>query len=89
MPPYEIHSTPNPDSLKFSARSGQFIAEGMVTASAPEEAGGNELAVRLCALDGIANVFILPQFLTITKRSDTDWEALLPAIEKLLSENGD
>lgn len=85
MPPYDIRSTPNPDSLKFEARETQFVESGMVTASSIEEAGDNELASRLCSIDGVSNVFILPQFLTVTKRPDIEWDDLLPAVEELLS----
>ncbi|MBT8401727.1 MAG: NifU N-terminal domain-containing protein [Rhodothermia bacterium] len=85
MPPYDIRSTPNPDSLKFEARDTQFVESGMITASSIEEAADNELAGRLCSIDGVANVFILPQFLTITKSPDADWDGLLPAIEELLT----
>ncbi len=85
MPPYDIRPTPNPDSLKFEARDTRFVDSGMVTASSVEEAADNELASRLCSIDGVSNVFILPQFLTVTKRPDADWDDLLPAIEGHLS----
>ena len=85
MPPYDIQPTPNPNSLKFMARDTLFDVPAMVTGSTPEEAGGNELAMRLLSIDGIANVFIVPQFLTITKSPGVQWDDLLPSVEELIA----
>lgn len=47
----------------------------------PEEAEGHSLGRRIFAVPGVANVFILPQFLTITKHPAEDWDVLIPKIE--------
>ena len=85
MPPYDIRSTPNPNSLKFEVSQSRFAVAGMVSASSVEEASGNQLATALCSIDGVVNVFILPQFLTVTKRPEVGWDEILPKIESLLT----
>lgn len=81
MPGYEVVSTPNPNSLKFTARGFRFLDVGMVTASSVEEAQDTPLARVVCAIEGVFNVFILPEFMTVTKRADIPWDTILPEVE--------
>lgn len=78
------HPTPNPNSLKITTDAGPFIETGMESFSSPEEAAGSPLGRRLFSLPGVANVFILPAFLTISKQPAADWDILLPKIEGIL-----
>lgn len=80
----QIHPTPNPNSMKFTASGRTFIPSGMVSFNAPSEATGHPLGERLFAIPGVANVFILPQFVTLTKQLAADWDLLLPKVEKAL-----
>ena len=41
---------------------------------------------QLFALDGMAGVFALPSFLTVTRTPGADWNALLPEVEAVLRE---
>lgn len=88
MPPFEIASTPNPNSLKFTAQGFEFVSEGMISASAVEQAAGNALAERLCSEPLISNVFMLPQFMTVTKHPSASWDELLPLVETAILEDG-
>lgn len=81
MPKIQVSPTPNPDSLKFTLNKGQFIESGMESFNTPEEADDHPLGRRLFSLPGVANVFILPQFVTITKHPAEDWDVLVPKIE--------
>ena len=84
MAAFSTHPTPNPNSLKFTAKKRSFVESGMESYNSPSEAAGHPLAERLFALPGVANVFILPQFLTLTKHPAADWSILLPKVEKAL-----
>ena len=79
-----IQPTPNPNSLKFTVKNRTFLDGGMASFNGPVEALGHPLGEALFALPGIANVFILPQFLTVTKKPEADWDALLPALERAI-----
>lgn len=85
MPKIQVSPTPNPDSLKFTLSDGQFIESGMETFNAPEEADDHPLGRRLFSLSGVANVFILPQFVTITKHPAADWDLLVPKVEHAMA----
>jgi hypothetical protein len=86
MPRFEIVSTPNPNSLKFTAQGFSFISEGMISASNVQQAAGNALAERLCSEPLISNVFVLPQFITVTKHASASWDDLLPLVESAILE---
>jgi hypothetical protein len=84
MPTYHTAATPNPNSLKLTTDAGAFVEDGMLSFSSAREAEGHPLGRRLFAVDGVANVFAVPSFLTITKTPDADWNAILPAAEEAL-----
>jgi len=71
--------TPNPNAVKFSLdrlatdkRSETFRA-GSDPADSP-------LGARIFALDGVTNVFLTANFVSVTKEPDVDWDELLPAV---------
>lgn len=76
--------TPNPDSVKFVS-DVNFIESGMCSFNNAQEASEHSLGKSLFALDGVVNVFILPQFVTITKKPSASWDALLQEIKEVLS----
>ena len=71
--------TPNPNAVKFSLdrlatdkRSETFRA-GSDPADSP-------LGATIFALDGVTNVFLTANFVSVTKEPDVDWDELLPAV---------
>ena len=50
------------------------------------EAASSALAYALFEIPGVANVFLTPQFVTVTKRPDVDWDELLPSVEQVLAD---
>ncbi len=77
----KAHPTPNPNSVKFTSESGPFIEQGMEAFASSEEAAGHPLGAALFDHKGVINVFILPDFLTVTKDDSVDWDELYPAVE--------
>lgn len=51
------------------------------------ECGDHTLGRALFAVDGVRNVFLLPQFATITKSPDADWDTLLPKVQSVFDEH--
>ena len=84
MPSLTVSPTPNPNSLKFSLLSGQFIEDGMESFGSATEAEGHHLGRALFALRGVMNVFITPQFVTVTKHPAADWTLLAAKVEATL-----
>lgn len=78
----EIARTPNPDALMFrvpgrlTTRTHEFN-EG-------DDTGGAPLAARLFDLEGVQMVLIAPEFVTVERKPDHDWDALGTAVHDTL-----
>lgn len=86
MPSFSTQATPNPNSVKITASDGTFIDDGMRAFSTAEEAEGDPLGHRLFAVGGIADVFVVPDFLTITKQAGASWDLLMPKVKNVLND---
>lgn len=82
--PLAVHPTPNPNSLKFATEGPPFIEEGMGVYASTDEAATDPLARALFGVPGVANVLVLPRFVTVTKSPEADWDDILPAVEPIL-----
>lgn len=87
MPSFNAEPTPNPNSVKITADDSPFIEEGMVSLASAEEADEHPLGRHLFAIDGVANVLILPQFITISKNGSADWGDVLPNVKRVLQKH--
>lgn len=76
-------STPNPDSIKFSSEEVQF-GETMHSFKSAQEAADHPMGHALFKIEGVANVFIVPDFVTVTKTPEADWDSILPAIKNAI-----
>ena len=85
MPRFDAEPTPNPNSLKITTNAGAFTEGGMESFASADEARDHPLARQLFSIPGVVNVFILPQFLTVTKTPESNWNAILPAIKANLA----
>lgn len=87
MPAFTTHATPNPNSLKFTADDDTpFIEDGMESFGTAQEAADHALGHRLFAVPGVENVFIMPEFVTVTKHPASDWNVIEPQLQQALSE---
>jgi hypothetical protein len=82
----EAERTPNPNSLKFTDTDGRFFEEDIVAISSQEEADRHELGKQLFAISGIDDVFITPEFVTVSKIASTDWAEVQEAVTATLSD---
>ncbi|MDB4948377.1 MAG: Scaffold protein Nfu/NifU [Gemmatimonadetes bacterium] len=76
--------TPNPQAGKFTV--DRTLVEGRRgrTFDTAEAAAGNPLAERLLAEPGVVSVFIVADFVTVTKRPDADWKELAARVKAVL-----
>jgi len=89
MADFRAEPTPNPNSLKLTTTAGPFIKEGMVSFNSPEEASDHPMGEPLMRIPGVVNIFILPQFLTVTKQPAASWEEVLPKVKQALQPHFD
>lgn len=76
-------STPNPATMKFVA-SQYLLLEGQVEYTDPAQAGNCPLARQLFTFSGVTGVFIMSNFVTITKREGIDWYEFMPILREFI-----
>lgn len=82
----QTQATPNPATIKFIP--GQTVLEsGLKDYKSSEEASGSPLAQRLFTLQGVSGVFLGPDFVSVSKADDTDWNMLKPMIMAAMMEH--
>ena len=84
MSTIRTETTPNPNSLKFATDDGTFVDGGMEAFASADEAAEHPLGNDLFAVSGVDDVFITPQFVTISKQPPADWSDLTPSITDIL-----
>jgi hypothetical protein len=71
--------TPNPNAVKFTLdcpateKRSETFREGSDPAESP-------LGAKIFALDGVTNVFLTSNFVSVTKEANAIWDDLLPAV---------
>ncbi|MGH7448514.1 MAG: NifU N-terminal domain-containing protein [Longimicrobiales bacterium] len=76
----EFRATPNPNAGKFTV--GRTVVEGKGSRSYhnAEQAAADPIAAALFELDGVASVFMVEDFVTVTKQHDVQWSDLIPRV---------
>lgn len=79
-----FQATPNPNAGKFIV--GRTVVEGRSSRSfhTAEQAAADPVASALFALDGVASIFMVEDFVTVTKQADADWSDLIPRVTSTL-----
>jgi hypothetical protein len=83
-PKIRFEETPNPQAGKFTV--GRMLVEGRRgrTFDSAEGAAGEPIAARLLAEPGVRSVFIVADFVTVTKDADAAWADLSPRVQAAL-----
>jgi len=79
----QVSTTPNEHALKFSL-DRQAIESGHKTYGDAAAAEESPVAKALFALEGVGSVFLMADFITITKKPEADWEGLQDAAIKAI-----
>src|SRR5215216_5708304 len=82
----KFQETPNPQAGKFTV--GRTLVDGRRghTFESPDAARGNPVAERLFAEPGVKSVFVVADFVTVTKDPGADWAELAPRLQAALRE---
>ncbi|RFM35552.1 NifU family protein [Chitinophaga silvisoli] len=77
--------TPNPETMKFVANKLLYPGKHI---DFPDEASAkpSPLAAELFSFPFIRGVFIMANFITLTKTVETDWNDIIPTIKAFLKE---
>lgn len=79
----DVQATPNINALKFVLN--RRLTEGKSrTFRAPEEAAGTPLAQALLSIPGVVQVFVLNDFITITRDPSATWGQITAAAEEAI-----
>jgi len=81
----DVQPTPNVNALKFVVN--RRLTEGRSrTFRTAAEAADVPVAQRLLAIPGVVQVFLLNDFITVTRDPSADWNAIVPQVEAVLRE---
>lgn len=78
--------TPNPNAGKFTV--DRPVVEGKASRSfyGPADAAGHPVAAGLFAIDGVASLFMVDDFITVMKTPDADWTDLVPRVTSVIEQ---
>lgn len=78
--------TPNPNSVKFTTSDARFVADDVVAISSSEDIDQHPLGQPLLGLDGVSDIFITPEFVTVSKEPGVEWTEISGEVERILTE---
>lgn len=77
-------TTPNPDAMKFTL---DVTLPGMLNASTASDAADSAFAAAVLAVDDVASVFGVNDFVTITRVPGADWDPIVDAVRAAAAEH--
>lgn len=83
----EFQHTPNPNAGKFVV--GRQVTPLGTSRSYYDlgEVGDDRMAHALLSLPGVRSLFMVDDFVTVTKTAGADWAALTPEVIRILDEH--
>lgn len=83
-PRVKFENTPNPQAGKFTV--GRTLVEGRHgrTYDTAESAAGDPVAAAVMALEGVREVFMVADFVTVTKAPEASWGELAPRVQQAI-----
>ena len=78
--------TPNPNAGKFIV--DRKVVEGASSKSFynADDAANHPLAAALFELEGVASLFMVDDFVTVTKTAESDWNELIPHVQATIEQ---
>lgn len=84
LPAIQVQGTPNPNAAKFVLGRSRLGDDGRTYFDA-EAAQGNPLAERLFEVDGVRALFMVDNFITVTKTDGASWDDLVEPIREAIA----
>ena len=79
-----FEATPNANAYKVTVPEPFCVGSRIM--SSPDKAT-TPVAKALFAVPGVQALFFLNDFVTVTKRPEADWDAVLPRVKEALEQN--
>jgi hypothetical protein len=81
-----FQATPNPNAGKFIVN--RKVVDGASSKSFynADDAVDHPLASALFELEGVASLFMVDDFITVTKAPEAEWAALIPEIQATIEQ---
>lgn len=86
MPLITPEATPNPNAIKFTL-DRPSVEGRAVTFREGSDPAASPLGARIFALDGVTNVFMVSDFVSVTKEDSADWQELVPLVIGAIEEH--
>lgn len=80
VPDIRVEGTPNPNAAKF-VLDRPLLGEGSRSYFDREAARGDPLAERLFEIDGVRALFMVEDFITVTKTEGVAWSEIVAVVE--------
>jgi hypothetical protein len=71
-------ATPNPNAVKFTL---DVTLDSTMNVTSKEAADGNEFAEAVFDAGGVASLFGVNDFVTVTRQPDADWDPIIDAVQ--------
>tara|TARA_B100000963_G_C22548956_1_gene635827 strand:- start:218 stop:460 length:243 start_codon:yes stop_codon:yes gene_type:complete len=75
----ELINTPNPNAKKLLAEHSYNVGEYLK----PENLDKNTIEFKILKVAGVKTIFVGPNFLTITKEENFDWDLIIKDIKSI------
>ncbi|KAG5444491.1 nifu-like protein [Clonorchis sinensis] len=75
----QVQDTPNPNSMKYFPGK-DVLGTGTIDFPSIVHTGSSQLARQLFRIEGVERVFFGPDFITITKKDELDWNVIKPEV---------
>jgi NFU1 iron-sulfur cluster scaffold homolog, mitochondrial len=85
VPAVQVQGTPNPNAAKFVLDRSVLGDEGRTYFDA-ESAEPDALASRLFGIAGVRALFMVDNFITVTKSDEASWDDMVEAIRTSIQE---
>ena len=82
-PRVTVQGTPNPNAAKFML-DRTVVAEGSRSYFDRESAREDPIASRLFEIEGVRAVFMVEDFITVTKADEAEWDDLVGSVEEAI-----
>lgn len=79
-----VSTTPNEHAMKYTLNCNA-IESGYKTYKNSQEAGDSPVAKALFAIDGVEQVFLMADFVTVNKKADAKWSNMESAVLDAIS----
>lgn len=76
--------TPNPNAGKFILNRKVVAGSSSISFYNPEDAADHTLGTALFELEGVVSLFMVDDFVTVTKSADASWEKLIPEVQAVI-----